>query len=471
VTPLLFDAQVAPPEEAFLDQAIIEELGQILEEQLPPSTIPVSIRWRLKPEAGLPNGPFRVWRRKGDDPLDMIPLPVNPTTVTNNAKIHWDWTSLYILELQAIPNPGLSMTIMALDNTGKAIDGEEVTVFGNSIVRFRHANICAVGVRGSGEVKNFNGVTMNSFVNDPNWQLIEVVGLPVQVGEADPDAYDTEDLQGRSGSLRPGDDAARMRLQVGAILANTPPATTPGGTSTPTWPIANPDIVLNDEIRGGNPSLLEMILEMLQSLDPNQLGNAQSDFLRPVDTPGMQQPGGPASSEQATLELPVAGLVMLGAATDYWAALGYGFGTTDFPDFRETEGGSTPPGPMMSAHDYMITYMKRYPFGLELEVAAPASVVRLPVPAPHNFAASLWLQNRPIIRDSTGDHDVTLSWERPRKYAPPGGYALAIMTDPPGRGHRSRPMPAVQVERVRSLRQDRKPSSERRAMLEARGDG
>jgi hypothetical protein len=392
----------------------------------PPNSFPTAIRWRLHQDLGFPREPFRVFRRPNALSTKRTVLTTSPSAVAGKLVLEWGRIPLMEVRLTASPSPGASLTLQALDDRGGVIFGEVVTVASATPVRLRMPNICALQVLGNGTISSAVGFSMADFVNDANWELVEIVGLPVTQGQV-PEAIYNSGLQGHPAALKPGLDAAMDRLKVGFSLYLPPPATDPSGGAAPTWPAPTPDQVLK-EIRDGASSLLSMILEMLGNVDPHSLTLTQATFEREITGTGLRQPGGVISTQPSSSKLKLASLALLSAAVDCWTALALGFGTTDFPTqlTDPMSGVAAPPHGLTPAFDYMVTANYVLPLGLKLSLAAIAAPPRFSVQSATPLAAQTLRRHRPLDVDQQAGADVALTWNRLPRHIPPQGYAIAI---------------------------------------------
>jgi hypothetical protein len=380
--------------------------------EIPPNTFPTAIRWRIHQDLGFPREPFNVFRRSSGLAVNTITLTVSAITIAGSSIIEWGRVPLMEVRVTAFPSAGASLMFQALDDRGDPIAGETVTVTAAIPVQLRTPNISALLVVGSGSISPAVGVSMADLVNDPNWELIEIVGLPVTSGQVPGTVYDTR-LQGRPGALKPGLDAAKDRLNLALEIYLPPPPTDPSGGPAPSWPAPPPDQVLS-EVRDGDTSALSLILEMLGKVDSESIDLTQAAFEHEITGAGLRQPGGAPSPEPSSAKLKLASVALLSAAADSWTALALGFGTTDLPT------------QVVPGFDYMVTAPYTMPFGFKLTLAAVAVPSRFPVQPPVAFAAQAARRHRPLNADREAGADVALTWRRLQRHFHPQGYALGI---------------------------------------------
>ena len=385
---------------------------------------PISLRWRVSPQIGVPRVPFEVWRRPLEKRGPHRSLPIN-VTVTTDFTFEWGAIPLIELVCTASPAAGASLRLQALDDHLDPIVGEQVFVNATQPVRFHTPNICALRVIGNGTVSNFELFPMSDYANDGGWELIETVGLPFKLSETPDPVYDARE-QGFPSLPKPGLEAARDRLIIGLLMALSPPTSAPDGLPVPDWPVPNLDELLF-AMREVPDNPLQLIREMLETVDPSSFEQAQIDYRRSISTEGFSQPGTGVSSEPGEAQLAVSPLVLISAGTDNWTSLSLGFGTTTFahtavPDPKVI----VPDRLLVPEFDYMVSATYHLPFGLKIELAAIASLARVLPIAPNALAAETYQRQRPITRDGLYGEDVSLRWLRVPRQAPPHGYALAI---------------------------------------------
>ncbi len=289
-------------------------------------------------------------------------------------------------------------------------------------------------------------------VHDPSWQLVEVVGLPVN--ESWNGLFDLDQKQGLVAALGDPRDAALDRFRRGAPfygwdeqLTTTLPA--------PPWVLADPKAML----KVMDTSMLEPLRQMIQTrAPPDQAAFSVSHSLPPVgDFAG-------AAANPATADFKPLPVLMFGAATDPLASLISGFGTafedTDIPPIslsdRKLFGDST-----HSDWDFMVT--ARYSKGLDgrsdpIEYAAivfaPGVAASPPVPA--NLATSIDGLRSPAVTDADWRGVVRTSWDKlpdnlpfrvgsysfARAALAPSSTAVPLMDPRPYDPHASQPISA-----------------------------
>ncbi|HEX2516214.1 MAG TPA: hypothetical protein VH257_16010, partial [Chloroflexota bacterium] len=252
---------------------------------------------------------------------------------------------------------------------------------------------------------------------------------------------------------RSGFQAATIRLNAAKGIYSGPQGSViggpAGGMSAPAWTEPSTSLILS-VLTTGTSNLLEEIRQMLA--DTAASGQSQAPYRRSRQVPTFQQPGGPPGPNQdpARLDLGVAGLALVAAATDTWTAVALGFGTTAFPNevfipvppklapngapfgapagLAAVTGGPAPqPVPLVDM-EYMVAVNVRRSNGQVMELAAVASTVRTPVlgPALGQLQASTLRRHRPLNRDQPRTEDVEVRWPRLAGSLRPHQYALGF---------------------------------------------
>jgi hypothetical protein len=318
---MMLREDVVSAERMSLLRAFLKTLGIELPQLAPGTTVsqaifaPVSLRWRVSPQIGVPRVPFEVWRRPLEKRGPHRSLPIT-VTVTTESTVEWGAQPLIELVITATPAAGGTLRLQALDDHLDPIVGEQVLVSAPQPVRFHTPNMCALRVTGNGTVSNLELFPMADYANDGGWELIETVGLPFHLHETPDPVYDSRE-QGFPSALRPGFEAAQIRLMIGFLMALPPHTTALDGLPAPGWPAPNLGELLV-AMRDAPNSPLQLIREMLETVDPSSFDQAQIGYRRSIPTPGFSQPGTGASSEPGTADLAVGARGLGPAAPQSW---------------------------------------------------------------------------------------------------------------------------------------------------------
>ena len=368
--------------------------------------IPVSLRWTLNPVLGFPRGPFEVWRRtRKEEPTNPILGAVvltAPTTVDLP-------NSVIEIRFDAAP-AGSGLTIEALNTTGKVLPGQRLQLTAGGGGRFRSAGIAKLRLSGAGSITNVGALLQGDWANLPDWERIELVGLPFDAGLLASSGYDPTP-QGWEPASQAGPDAAEIRMLVAEILQLDPPAAGPLGV--PAWPFPDPGAF----VAALRPALEDVADCLATSVDSDPQ-RQQADHAVTRRLPGLRQPG-QTPGDPADISLPTSALVAL-AVQDAPVAVELGFGTIDAPPAGQTPApkDALPPGTELGRDEYMVTAKVETPAGT-YEIAAIGH--RDPAPPPFaGLTADDTFVNRPLARDTPETHTMALSWASPLRQAGAG---------------------------------------------------
>lgn len=250
----------------------------------------------------------------------------------------------------------------------------------------------------------------HELANLPDWEPLEIVGLPV------PDAWGDTPYslkeQGPVNAPLPPIDAAMRRLVLGA-----PPVGWPGhdlnGPALPPWQEPDLDAYLGQLLRG---KLLDGLRTMLRDatadrhpgFEIEEDDNVARLFPKLLLGDAIARPGGGAGSGRWH---PLR-LLAMNAGTDPLAALALGFGTAlDMP--------------VQPSDLYMVSVRHRLRPDLpEIELADVVRPTRMadPVPVPTGLTATRKSMTRPQSLDAPALETVAVRWDRPAAL-PPGALS------------------------------------------------
>ena len=395
-----------------IDRKRLEELlGSTDPTHIGPGTrfgAPVSLRWLTRPSLGFPRAPFEVFRAPHIGKPDQR-LGTGGTVTTEQA---FSWQGeMFEVQFQARPDAGSSLTVDAMDSRGKSIPGQRIVFNSNASGSFISQGIKSLRVRGRGRLLDLRGAEQVAFANRPDWQRIQVVGLPFQPGEVADAVYKSNEPQGFEPSLTNGTAAALQRLHLGSLLSTTPPPTGIPDIPTPAWPAIDPVLFLS-QLRDVSPSPMALITNCLQQSDDTDPDKIQAKYVEAVTVDGPQTIGsGSGSTDPATAQLPVTGITMLAVSGDGDSAAGLGYGTADLPPVTDTGKDSLrrPTGIVRPVFDYMVSATYVFPFFGDFELAALGAPRPPPTPA-DNLSASTFFQNRPPGIDQAEQEAVQLKF-------------------------------------------------------------
>jgi hypothetical protein len=408
--------------------------------------IPVSLRWVTMPELGFPRRPFNVYRRARRSIPAGIIRNLLPAPVAVNGTIDVPFSTgtnglMYLVAFSVTPATNQLIEVVAYDLYGNLLpDLEYDTIYGGSQV-FACPGIAGLRISGAGTINQIQGVNEDDYANLPDWQLIQVVGLPAKKGELGA-AYDDTVPQGYEFALTDGFTAAEERMLITNLLRDPLPSTGDPSFPLPVWPAPNVAGYLNN-LRSAN-NLFPMVTRCLQNSVDSNATKMQSLYTETVNLDGIKQanlPGATADpANPSTATMPIVNLCMLAVSTDCDAAVSLGYGAVDVPAFddRAPAPGNAPrdtfaaTGAVLAVsvgqalYDYMVTAPYVLPFGFSVQLAALSQAAPAVQPA-DGFSAEVLVTHAVLSRDTTAQVAVDLTWETP---SVPQGYGLLASRRP-----------------------------------------
>jgi hypothetical protein len=236
--------------------------------------------------------------------------------------------------------------------------------------------------------------TPEEYAAEDGWEVVEVVGLPVDDSWATSGYPTTE--QGMRDSPMPPIDAALERLAAGAPIDGWSSITDRGDT-LPSWEPPDPAGLLFEGVIAGLLPGVQQMLEFQPALTPQQ----HKDFRppkRPYTLPRQlgYQGNLVLADRPATIETAPWPMVLMAAASDPFASLALGFGT-------------------LLRYDPHLVYMVTV-FHSFYDVEYAAVIIdppRSPRPeAPRRVQAVTLAHNRPAHTDQGYSNAVDVRWER-----------------------------------------------------------
>lgn len=412
--------------------------------------IPMALRWNMHPEFGFPRQSFNVYRRvssyTGFKPVYIVSENIALTNTIRQFAFPQGqemYISIVVVSLVA----GQRIVITPFDREQKLMTGKSKTLTASGTAIFKCPFTAGFTITGTGIITSIGGIPMQQMLDAKDWELIQLVGLPFKKGTVGGQGYEGDD-QGYIGALTDPETAARQRLKIGELLFVKPPSLSDATVPDPDWQAVGGDEYLND-LQNAPDSILEMIKDCLTNSDDFSFFRTkrQVAYVETKLIPGIHQAGG-GSPKTAEAKIPVVGTTLLSISTESPAALGLGFGTTDFVSRTKLNGSTTTntqkivaeravanPKPAFG-YDYMVTaqYVIR-PFetfdplgGLfddlskKIEFCALSDERNLPLEAVNAEVFTL-RTNRPEKIDLAFTESVKLRWD---KTALPQGYGIVV---------------------------------------------
>lgn len=412
--------------------------------KFPDNSLPIGLRWNMHPEFGFPRKPFNVFRRRsvytGFTPVSLLSDNV---TLANTSR---DFSfpvgqEMYISIVNVSLTTGQTLTVTPFDRDHKPMTGKSRTVTASGLLVFKCPFTAGFTISGSGSINTIAGISMQQMLDAKDWELIQIVGLPFNTGQVGGQGYDG-DNQGYVGMLTDAKTAALQRLKIGELLFMKPPANGDTQVPDPNWQPVDSELYL-DDLFNAPVSILKLIDQCMTVSDDTSFFRTQRQpaYVDVSTIKGIHQPGG-GPPKPAEAKVPVVGTTLLSVGTESPAALGLGFGTTDFPGTVGAGGGSNTGG--INTHvgsfthaviaraastvsygfDYMVTaqyivrpYENFNPLSIfddiskKIEFCALSDERELPT-APVNAEAITLRVNRPEKTDEIFTEALKLRWNK-----------------------------------------------------------
>jgi len=225
---------------------------------------PVALRWLHDSKLGIPREPFRVYRRPRNigDAAALTPLiaKVTATVQPQTYPIVPGGDAAYLVVAVVTLSAASSVTLEALDSTGRAIPAQTLTLTASGTVEFRCPGIAAMRISGTGtgSVGPVTALGETAYANLAGWIPIETVGLPLLNDEIG-SSYRTNPQGFWPTPIQPptldGVAASIQRTTIAGLLQLPPPATGIADFPLPVWPVPVPAAYVAN-LRGTTPLLV-----------------------------------------------------------------------------------------------------------------------------------------------------------------------------------------------------------------------
>ncbi|WP_394836664.1 hypothetical protein LVJ94_07125 [Pendulispora rubella] len=391
---------------------LFPELFHVVGAQIPvKGKARTALRWILHTSLGLPRALFRVWRYEKSLPTKGVAL-TQRTLDGGERLVTWNEGPAAAIALTVTVPAGASFTMRAHSGAtavGHVVDVE--TVVGpatNASVVLFGSPLSSVTATGNGTITaTATIVAAYDLINADGWKLLETVGLPVDKSFGGT-GYPL-DKQGPVGSELEPFDAAIRRVKEGSIDTGWP-ATTDRGTAVPAFVPPDASALVLDELK----AVREQVRTLLRDVaNPAEHAKATVHIktraprsIHGVDAPARWQDQAQDADVQPLVSL------LLPAATDSYAALALGFGTTvDVPAQLRT------------------------PVVTHVSATNPRALVFLMVTVEHEVKMQLPAPLPPVTLSLAGE--LAALYVEPQNNAPavPNGVSAlssAVHLDPPG---------------------------------------
>jgi len=365
----------------------------------------IHLTWACAKTLGMPRGPFQVWRRDRVDDRWRKPTQLSVWPAVGGGELLvWGEEAAAVQvtyrPLDPAAESGLSVYRTAagiVDTVGAAVkpagSGDPTTIE----VR---TNGATYGRLTNGTDATVTIVTLADCVNDPSWELLEIVGLPLEPGWGS--GYDEGDQGPVVGPMAPV-DAALDRLKRGMPPIGWGPVTQTGHRA-PIWEDADAEAVVKE-------ILADLLPEIAPLYDPGLPERQQHtlEFARSVDPPTQD---GRTSSADTSATIRPWSMLALPAQTDPVLNLALGFGATYRMESADR------PEVSIGRADLMVTARYERP-GLfvgrgpvELAAYAPFAMRHDAAPPPTSLTATRSGLVAPRPADQPWCESITVRWDR-----------------------------------------------------------
>jgi hypothetical protein len=399
--------------------------------------LPMSLRWNMHPEYGFPRKPFNVYRRRstygGFTPVSLL---TDRVIISNNLREFNfpEGREMYISVVAVSVTAGHKLVITPFDRDKRLMTGKSRTAEASGSFIFKCPFTAGFTINGTGTINNIAGISMQAMLVARDWELIQIVGLPFRRGKVGGMGYNG-DRQGYIGSLTDAETAALQRLKIGELLFTPPPSCGDPLVPDPVWLPVDASSYLNNLFHAPD-SILDLINNCMTLSDDRSYyrQKRQPAYIEKRIINGIHQPGG-SPPKTAEANIPVVGTSLLSVTTESPAALGLGFGTTDFVALSAFTGtgvtevntlrASAAAASQVFGYDYMVTckyiirpYEKFPPLEIfdrmsgNIEFCALSDDRAVPQP-PLNAQVLTLRTNRPENTDLIFTEAVKLRWDKP----------------------------------------------------------
>lgn len=378
----------------------------------------LQLRWVTDPALGYPSAPFTIWRRRSSG-VTALSIGYSTPSILGISFVILDRPCVYVNV--TMDGPGGAVLAFSGMPYSSAMLTPQIAAAGTTTISFSGPQIQSLVVPIGTTIVDITGVDAAT-ADDPAWQRVEVVGLPVDGRFAGVQRLDTP--QGVVGAFGDPSDAARDRFRRGAPFYGWD-AVMQAGSPAPTWTLADDKAMIS----AVHDTMLGPVLDMVTSLPANQ---HQTYAVKHTLTTTTGQTADASFSPLRTL--------VYGAATDPLASLITGFGTA-YEIVAEIPGIATHAvGPMVVAYDYMVTAeYDKGTLGTSAAVEHAAVLLNprgmLPPPAPTRASVTSDGMQAPVLTDGPWRTVNRVSWDRVSETLPfqLGSFALARQAlAPPG---------------------------------------
>ena len=366
----------------------------------------IELRWMIQASLGFPTEPFQVWGRPHNNNAGIEqPLNIQQTQLLfagNLTVVSWSGSMSHVTATVQAPAGGTVFAYAGAPLFSNFVGFANVPAGSPVVVQLSAPLIEGLIFTAGITVSGITGIDVNALTQAAGWSPIELVGIPVKLGDWSGIGKHGEP-EGLTGAFTSAPNAAVQRLTRGAPPFGWAPNLAPG---VPAPPWSAPDFLkLVAEV---NATLLDELKAIVSSFVPNQQGAQKIDVHVP---PPQNSSGQMMSTSGSTSQVAPLSMLLMAASTDPFLNLVLGFGTA-YPYLPDAKILNVP------RLDYMIT--AHYERGLDgasppADYAAlvPAPGVALPPPPPANLITPSLGLLRPLLTDGSWRASTRISWDRP----------------------------------------------------------
>lgn len=371
--------------------------------------IAVHLRWMISQTVGMPTEPFRVWQRV-TTLTDFTPLdaPVRTWQVGAITTVQF---ARPIVKLWVWAVTGPAGAALSPIRRFPVLEGVELPrlMKGGGLTSIVISSPFMTGISFTGivEIKGIAAITAADYPHLPDWELVEVAGLPAVPGAwGEHPGWTRPQGRGAQPQLDPP-AAAAERLKRGAPPIGWPNML-PASGAAPAWTAPDPEMLVT-EVNHPDFGILPRLRTAMQAPPDQQWQVKVPVSVQPTVINGLEVPPGDAS-------VPPLGITQIAGTTDPFLALALGFGTA-------LDEGTLPPDISFGSfsarleHDYLVT--ARWERGFdgaspprELAAPVPSPDAALPPPPPAHLRATSEGLKQPAGPDQPWLGTMQLLWDR-----------------------------------------------------------
>ena len=373
-------------------------------ESLRRHSMDVHVTWTCAKDLGLPFGPFTVWTRASRG-KHLQQVAHEEFGTDDGLGLWWYGKEAATVAVTCTPiDPSLAVGLILFRTSPQLQDAVAATAVRPTVPGTVQLQLSTSGATMAVLTNATNAVvsieTLDDVVNDPAWEPIELVGLPVDQPWSGT-AYDWSDQGPLSAPVSPY-EAAVMRLQRGGPQIGWSP-TTAAGHLAPPWSAPDPKLLV-DEVRK------DLLDEILPLYDGGADEAHQFDLQRKRAVDGPRQ-GTKRSSLATSLDSRPWSLLMLPAMSDPFLNLATGFGSTyAIEKIADGQIGVGNTDFLITAKYSSVPALREG--AVEMAAYCPRPLPHGQVPTPTGLTATQGGMVAPVTANQPWRESIYVSWDR-----------------------------------------------------------